>query len=82
MKSNVYLSVAALLYVALSVHSAFSQTGNYFSGPFAGSNNTTGDYNAFAGYGAGINNTSGSLNTAFGFYAGASNQATSYSISR
>lgn len=58
-----------------------AQTGNYFSGSFAGANNTTGDYNAFAGYGAGINNTAGSLNTAFGFYAGASNQAVSFNTS-
>jgi trimeric autotransporter adhesin len=70
-----------ILIVLLSGHLSMAQTGNYFSGSFAGANNTTGDYNAFAGYGAGINNVSGSLNTTFGFYAGASNQATSYNTS-
>ena len=71
-----------ILIVLLSGHHLLiAQTGNYFSGSFAGSNNTTGDYNAFAGYGAGINNVSGSLNTAFGFYAGASNQFVSYNTS-
>jgi hypothetical protein len=72
---------AAFAMLLLNQSLCFAQTGNYFSGSFAGSNNTTGDYNAFAGYGTGINNTAGSLNTAFGFYAGASNQNTNYNTS-
>ena len=55
-------------------HVLLGQTGNYFAGTYAGSNNTTGSYNAFVGFGAGTNNVGGSLNTALGYFAGAANQ--------
>ena len=62
-------------------HLSIAQAGNYFSGLYAGSNNTTGSYNAFAGYGAGLYNTIGNMNTAFGHYAAAANRLSHHNTS-
>lgn len=48
---------------------------NFFAGPSAGFNNTTGTGNSFFGHNAGVFNTTGGSNTFVGFDAGRNNNA-------
>jgi trimeric autotransporter adhesin len=71
---NTYQLFGSLLVATfLLAQPAIAQRGNFFAGPGAGPNNTTGSFNTFVGVNAGLRNTSGSDNTLFGNSAGANN---------
>ena len=64
----------AALVAALSLtwlaNTSYAQTGVYFAGTDAGSNNVSGDRNAFVGYQAGFTNIAGDDNSFVGYQAG------------